>query len=43
MEMPTIQELYRNLEEHEFEFKRYKKNGDEKKDEGSSFKSIKFF
>ena len=31
MRMPTIQELCRNLEVHELEFKRYRKNGDEKK------------
>ena len=31
MEMPIIQELYENLEEHELELKRYKKIGDEKK------------
>ena len=30
MGMPTIQELYGNLEDHELELKRYRKNCDEK-------------
>ena len=29
--MPTIQELYRNLENHELELKGYKRNDDDKK------------
>ena len=29
--MPTIQELYRKLQEFKLELKRYKNNGDEKK------------
>ena len=31
MGMPTIQELYGNLEEQELELKRYKKTGDDKR------------
>ena len=31
MGMPTIQELYDNLEKHELELKRHKWNGDDKK------------
>ena len=30
MGMPTIQGLYGNLEEHELEQRRYKRNGDDK-------------
>ena len=31
MGMPTIQELYRNLEEYKLELQRYKRNGDDKR------------
>ena len=40
MGIPTIQELYGNFEEHELELKRYKRNGDEKKEENSYIESI---
>ena len=43
MEMPTIQELYGNLEEHELELKRYGNNGDEKKKRSLPLKAINFF
>ena len=38
--MPTIQELYGNLEEHKLELKRYKRNRDEKKEEIFSFEGF---
>ena len=40
MGMPTIQELYGNLIEHELELKRYKKNGDEKKKNSLTLKVL---
>ena len=41
--MPTIQELYRNLEEHELELKRYKRNGDDKGNKSLVLKASKSF
>ena len=41
--MPPIQELYRNLEEHELEFKRYKRNGDDKKKKSIALKAFNSF
>ena len=41
--MPTIQELYRNLEEHKLELKRYKRNGDDKKEKTLSLKAFNSF
>ena len=41
--MPTIQELYRNLEEHELDLKRYKKNGDDKRKKSLALKALSLF
>ena len=38
MGMPTIQELYRNLEEYKLQRKRYKRNNDDKKKRSLSLK-----
>ena len=43
MGMPTIQELYGNLEEHELELKRYKKNGDDKRKKTLALKASNSF
>ena len=41
--MPTIQELYGNLEEHELELKRYKRNGDDKRKKSLALKAFNSF
>ena len=43
MGIPTIQELYGNLEEHELELKRYKRNGDDKRKKTLTFKASSSF
>ena len=43
MGMPTIQELYGNLEEHELKLKRYKKNGDDKRKKTLTLKASNSF
>ena len=43
MGIPIIQELYGNLEEHELELKRYKRNGDDKSKKSLAFKASNSF
>ena len=43
MGMPAIQGLYGNLEEHELELKRYKKNGDDKRKKSLALKASTSF
>ena len=43
MGMPNIQELYGNLEEHELEPKRYKKNGNDKRKKTLALKASSSF
>ena len=43
MTMPTIQELYGNLEEHELELKRYKRNKDNKRKKSLALKASNSF
>ena len=41
--MPTIQELHRNLEEHEVKLKRYKRNSDDKEKKSLTLKASNTF
>ena len=43
MGMPTIQEIYGNLEKHKLELKRYKRNGDKKKKRSLALKTSSSF
>ena len=39
MGMPTLQELFSNLEDHEMEIKRYSKNNEERRRKGLALKA----
>ena len=43
MGMPIVQELYGNLEKHELELRRYKKNVDDKKKWSLALKALTSF
>ena len=40
MDMPSLQELFRNLDEHEMELRRFTRNDDDRKMKSLDFKAI---